>query len=94
MNKGLEALNQNKYLVIIPDNNMLKYNLNEEIVEKELKAKEKLYDIVKAKYASATRDYYIKKRNPVEAAEAIRVLGQAEAYYDIMLLMGSGELEK
>ena len=38
--EGLEALKQNKYLVIIPDNNMLKYNHNEEIIKKELKALE------------------------------------------------------
>lgn len=36
MYKGLEALKQNKYLVIIPDNNMLKYNNNEEIIKNEL----------------------------------------------------------
>lgn len=47
--KGLEASKQNKYLVIIPDNNMLKYNHNEKIIEKELKALETLISLVDIK---------------------------------------------
>ena len=49
MSKGLEALKQNNYLVIIPDNNMLKYNCNEEIIEKELKALEFIKELLNLK---------------------------------------------
>ena len=56
--------------------------------------KKNLYDIVKAKYDSATQDYLgTKQRNPEEKLLLERIHGQAEAYFDIMVLIETGDVE-
>lgn len=62
MIKGIEASKKNKYLVIIPDNNMLMYNKNEEIIQKELEAlkiiDEKNVNVIRIKNDQVDLVYY------------------------------------
>ena len=56
--------------------------------------KPKLYDIVKAKFDSAINHYEAVKRNPEEVGKAERILGQSEAYFDIMILIATGGVDE
>ena len=56
--------------------------------------KKKLYDIVKDKYNSASQDYIgTIERNPEEKLLLEKIRGQQEAYFDVLLLIASGDFE-